>query len=63
MGDCKVLFLQIPGGTRPSQAGPMFEYDILKIGIGPVVCGYKHDRCIPLNLISYGDNNCVLGFH
>ena len=46
MRDHKVLFLQIPGGSLPLWDGPVFWNDILKIGIGPIVCGYKHDRFV-----------------
>ena len=45
MRDHKVPFLQISGGNRPSQTGPVFENDILKIGIGAIGYGNQHNWC------------------
>ena len=54
MRDGKVLFLQIPGAMRPAQARPVIGNDILKLEIDPIVCGYKHDRYVPLDIFSLG---------
>ena len=50
MGDHGVLFLQIPHGTRPSYIGPLFQNDIVKIGIAPILCGHRHKGHVPVGI-------------